>query len=246
MEFGIGSQHICYSFCQRYWISCIISTVLYHLCQHKQSFFSVFESATGEQRNVQTPKSSSPGRAESIHNAWQICIRKWRRHIAKSHQQKCTVLSWICFCISGRGEKPRAGFVTSCRDPTLRQMCDGKAAAQVDWFFSLTQRNPSTHRVWCFPSPLLILWSAGNVSHCADPVVRHLQSLKVGAREIRSWKKAGCYSIGSKGERRPIEYLFLPLLAYIQHLHAKAYKMFLGSQKKAETNLLAPTSRIYY
>lgn len=69
MELGIGSQHICYSFCQRYCVSCIISTVLYHFCQHKQSFFIVFESATGEQQNVQTPKSSSPGRTESIHNA---------------------------------------------------------------------------------------------------------------------------------------------------------------------------------
>lgn len=60
MEFGIGSQHICYSFCQRYRVSCIISTVLYHLCQHKQRFFIVSESATGESLNVQTPKSSSP------------------------------------------------------------------------------------------------------------------------------------------------------------------------------------------
>lgn len=69
MEFGIGSQHICYSFCQRYQVSCIISTVLYHLCQHKQICFIIFESATGEQLKVQTPKSSSPGRAESTHNA---------------------------------------------------------------------------------------------------------------------------------------------------------------------------------
>lgn len=137
-------------------------------------------------------------------------------------------------------------FLPACCDPTLRQMCDGKAAAQVDWFFSLTQRNPSMHRVWCFPPPLLLLWSARNVSHGADPVVRHLQSLKVGAREVRSWEKAGCYSIGSEGERRPIEHLFLPLLANIQHLHVKAYKILLGSQKKAETNLLAPTTCLYY
>lgn len=84
------------------------------------------------------------------------------------------------------------------------------------------------------------------VSHCANPVVRHLQSLKVGAREIRSWKKACCYSVGSKGERRPIEYFFLPFLANIQHLQAEADKIFQGSQKKAETNLLARTIQMYY
>lgn len=139
-------------------------------------------------------------------------------------------------------------FLPACWDLALRQMCDGKAAAQVDWLFSLTQRNPSIKPcgVWRFPLPLPIPWSARNVSHGADPVVRHLQSLKVGACEIRSWKKAGCYSVGSKGERRPIEYLFLPLLADIQHLHGKAYKIFLGSQKKAETNLPAPISCIHY
>lgn len=40
---GFGSQHICYPFCQRYWISCIITTVLHHLCQHKQSFLSALK-----------------------------------------------------------------------------------------------------------------------------------------------------------------------------------------------------------
>lgn len=77
------------------------------------------------------------------------------------------------------------------------------------------------------------------VSHCADPVVRHLQSLKVGACEVRSWEKARRYSVGSKWERRPIENFFLPFLANIQHLQVKVQKIFQGSQKEPETNPLA-------
>lgn len=132
-------------------------------------------------------------------------------------------------------------FLPAYCDPTLRQMCEGKAAAWVDWFCSPIQRNPSIHRVWFF-TPSDFMKCTFLVSHRADPVVRHLQCLKVRAREIRSWKKACCYSIGSKGECRPIEYLFLPFLANIQHLRGKAYKIFQGSRKKAETNLLAHTA----
>lgn len=60
------------------------------------------------------------------------------------------------------------------------------------------------------------------ISHRADPMVRHLQGLKVGAREIGSWKKARCYPVGSKWQCGPIENFFLPFLADIQHLHSKA------------------------
>lgn len=140
-------------------------------------------------------------------------------------------------------------FLPAYCDLTLRQMCEDKAAACVDWFFSLNQINPSiTGFDFFFFSPSASDFTKRTflVSHCADPVVRHLQSLKVGAREIRSWKEARCDAVGSEGERRPVEHFFLPFLANIQHLHVKAYKILQGSQKKAETNLLAHTTDAHY
>lgn len=52
----------------------------------------------------------------------------------------------------------------------------------------------------------------------ANSVMRHLKSLKVRACEIRSRKEAGCYSIGSKRECRPIEYFFFAFSTHVQYL----------------------------
>lgn len=49
--------------------------------------------------------------------------------------------------------------------------------------------------------------------------MRHLQGLKVRAREIRSGKEACRYAIRSKGKCRSIEHLFFAFSAYIQYLH---------------------------
>lgn len=58
-------------------------------------------------------------------------------------------------------------------------------------------------------------------SDSADSVMRHLQGLKVRAREIRSRKEARCYAIRSKGQCRSVEHLFFTFSADVQHLHRR-------------------------
>ena len=59
------------------------------------------------------------------------------------------------------------------------------------------------------------------LSDSADPVVRHLQSLQVGACEIRSRKEARRYAVGSKGQCRSVEHFLFAFSAHIQYLHQK-------------------------
>lgn len=58
-------------------------------------------------------------------------------------------------------------------------------------------------------------------SDSANPVVRHLKSLKVRACEVRSGEEACCYSVGSKRESRPIEDFFFAFSTYIEYLQRK-------------------------
>lgn len=52
----------------------------------------------------------------------------------------------------------------------------------------------------------------------ADPVMRHLKSLKVRACEIWGRQEASRYPVGSKRERRPIEHFFLAFSTYVYDL----------------------------
>lgn len=75
-------------------------------------------------------------------------------------------------------------------------------------------QNPKV-RSLLFPLVMRIINRTVGSSDGANPVMRYLKGLQVRACEIRGWKEACCYSIGSKGERRSIEYFFFALSAYI-------------------------------
>lgn len=68
---------------------------------------------------------------------------------------------------------------------------------------------------------LLMLSDGAGSSDSADSVMRHLQGLKVRAREIRGRKEARCYAIRSKGQCRSVEHLFFTFSADVQHLHRR-------------------------
>lgn len=72
MEFGIGSQHICYSFCQRYQVNCIITTVLYHLCQHKQYFLLSLKVPLVNNRKCRLQRRAAQGGARSITMPYEL------------------------------------------------------------------------------------------------------------------------------------------------------------------------------
>lgn len=53
----------------------------------------------------------------------------------------------------------------------------------------------------------------------AYPVVGDLESLQVGAGEVRRGQEARRDPVGGERQRRPVKNLLLPLGAQIQHLH---------------------------
>lgn len=152
MEFGIGSQHICHSFCQRYRVSCIITAVLYHLCQHKQYFLSSLKVPLVNNRTCRLQRRAAQEEPRASQCLMSCIMELYRdRQQVVTRNAKCSHVH----ISAAEAQERYHGFCTflpAYRGPTLRQMCDSKAAAHGGGFF-LQIRRPLPYRGFDFLPP---------------------------------------------------------------------------------------------